>query len=55
MKRRAQAAERLHPLLHAPCHCRLPADVLCLACARWSRHYAKVSARKKAWKAGGNA
>lgn len=42
--RRGTRAGRTHALLQ-PCVCGLTPGVLCLACARWHRHYRTVTAR----------
>lgn len=47
-KRGPCPAVRVHPLLFGACTCGLPA-VLCLACARWRRHYRMVTQRRAAW------
>lgn len=36
------------PLLAAACMCGRP-GAICMACARWRKHYADVTARRAAW------
>lgn len=48
----AKPAERLHPLLFAPCTCAMSPRLVCVTCARWARHYRVVTDRRHAWRAG---
>lgn len=41
---RGSIAEIMHPLL-LPCMCFRSPGMLCIACARWHRHYRVVTAR----------
>lgn len=43
--------ERLAPLLFAPCTCAMTPRLVCVACARWARHYRTVTGRRRAWRA----
>lgn len=49
--RRGARAGRVHPLLQ-PCMCSLASGLLCMACARWHRHYRVVTARLASGRAG---
>ena len=50
-RHRGTPAGRTHALLQ-PCMCGLTPGVLCMACARWHRHYRVVTARVLAGRAG---
>lgn len=44
-------AQRLHPLMFDACRCSQSPGRLCLACARWRKHYCTITERRRAWRA----
>lgn len=42
--------QRVHPLLFDACRCAQAQGRLCLACARWCKHYRNVTERRRVWR-----